>query len=216
MIASSNIKSNTDHLLRLHSDILLSGDELMPGHLGTLTPGRTYLLTGNYNNIYTVSLIIMLEILKRDESVVLVDGANQFEVYSLARLAKINAIEPYQILQRVFISRAFTAYQMDSLIRNGVRPFLRQINSRTLFVFGLLHTFYDDHVSTRDSLRSLEGIRLALDLMKKEGISIVFASEFLFPARKDKVNLFKKMVLMSDEIYRLNDESLKLIPLRRG
>ncbi|MGC8897511.1 MAG: hypothetical protein ACP5ON_04620 [Bacteroidota bacterium] len=215
MIASSNIKSNTDYLLRLHSDTLLSGGELMPGHLGTLTPGRTYLLTGSYN-IYTVSLIIMLEILKRDEPVVLVDGANQFEVYSLARLAKINAVEPYQILQRVFISRAFTAYQIDSLIRNGVRPFLRQINSRALFVFGLLHTFYDDHVSMRDSLRSLEGIRLVLDLMKKEGISIVFASEFLFPARKDKVNLFKKMVLMSDEIYRLNDESLKLIHLRRG
>ncbi|MGC8594200.1 MAG: hypothetical protein ACP5MI_01190 [Candidatus Kryptoniota bacterium] len=162
-----------------------------------------------------MSLVIMYQLLKRNMCVVLVDGANRFELYSLTRQAETDNIEPYQILQKVFISRVFTAYQMDGLITGGVQPFMKQINSHALFIFGPLHTFYDDHVPLKDSIQSLDRIRLTLDFMKEEGVSIVIASEFLVPSKKDKTILFKKMTYMSNEIYKLDDESLKLIPVRR-
>lgn len=214
MTACFDINFNVTHCSEPSEDVVPSGVNSILDSVGNKLPGKTYLLTGNHN-VYKMSLVIIYQLLKRNMRVVLVDGANRFELYSLTRQAEADNVEPYQILQKVFISRVFTAYQMDGLITNGARSFMRQINSRILFIFGPLHTFYDDHVSIRDSIQSLERIRLALDLMKGEGMSIVLASEFLFPSKKDKAVLFKKMTHMSNEIYRLDDASLKLILVRR-
>lgn len=199
---------------KLYTDALPSGVDPILNYVGNRLPGKTYLLTGS-RNVYKLSLVIMYQLLKRNMCVVLADGANRFELYSLTRQAEADSIEPYQILQKVFISRVFTAYQMDDLITSGVQSFMKQVNSRVLFIFGPLHTFYDDHVPIKDSIQSLERIRLALDLIKGEGVSIVLASEFLVPSKKDKTVLFKKMTCMSNEIYKLDDESLKLIRVRR-
>jgi hypothetical protein len=199
---------------KLYTDALPSGVDSILNSISNQLPGKIYLLTGS-RNVYKMSLVIMYQLLKRNMHVVLADGANSFELYSLTRQAEADNVEPYQILQKVFISRVFTAYQMDGLITSGVSSFMKQINSRVLFIFGLLHTFYDDHVSIKDSIQSLERMKLALDSMKEEGVSIVLASEFLVPSKKDKTVLFKKMTYMSNEIYKLDDELLKLIPIRR-
>ncbi|MGC8653829.1 MAG: hypothetical protein ACP5US_07555 [Candidatus Kryptoniota bacterium] len=214
MTACFDINCNVAFRQTLHTDDLPSTVDSILNSVGNRLPGKTYLLTGS-RNVYKMSLVIMYQLLKRNMCVVLVDGANRFELYSLTRQAETDNIEPYQILQKVFISRVFTAYQMDGLITGGVQPFMKQINSHALFIFGPLHTFYDDHVPLKDSIQSLDRIRLTLDFMKEEGVSIVIASEFLVPSKKDKTILFKKMTYMSNEIYKLDDESLKLIPVRR-
>ncbi|PIU59583.1 hypothetical protein COS86_03495, partial [Candidatus Bathyarchaeota archaeon CG07_land_8_20_14_0_80_47_9] len=48
--------------------------------------------------------------------VVFVDGGNTFRLYQVARLAQLHQLNPKEVLERIYISRAFTAYQMTSLI----------------------------------------------------------------------------------------------------
>ncbi|MBE0521474.1 MAG: hypothetical protein IBX39_04315 [Candidatus Methanoperedenaceae archaeon] len=44
------------------------------------------------------------------------DGWNSFNPYALSRMAKSAGVAPKKILSRVHVARAFTEYQMTSLV----------------------------------------------------------------------------------------------------
>jgi hypothetical protein len=47
---------------------------------------------------------------------VFMDGGNSFNPYSLSRIVKSLGAESRKVLSRIHVARAFTAYQMESLI----------------------------------------------------------------------------------------------------
>jgi hypothetical protein len=99
----------------------------------------------------------------------LFDGGNSFDGYFVARLARQLALpspadedhrsprdplrgaqrDPYDILDRMHLSRAFTCFQLAELIENA------PAGPEPLFVLDLLATFYDESVPLRDSERLL-------------------------------------------------------------
>ncbi|MCL4540216.1 MAG: hypothetical protein M1378_11580 [Bacteroidetes bacterium] len=178
--------------------------------IGAVTPGSALLLYG-HPVVYRASLFMIEELLKRTDHVALIDGANRFDVYTLARLAEMEGINPSKILDRVYLSRVFTGYQMDAVLTNGIVPFLNLIHSRVVFVFGLLHTLFDDQMPARESYKSLLRIRSQFEIMKKGGISIVFASENIYPHQSDRVNLTGSMLNMADKAYLFNESSMHSI-----
>ncbi len=171
--------------------------------IGVITPGKTLLLYGD-SIVYRASLFMVEELLKRTDSVALIDGANRFDLYTLARLAQIDGFAPPEILDRIYLSRVFTGYQMDAVLTNGVAPFLALIRSRVVFVFGLLHTLFDDQVPVREAQKSLLRIRSRFENMKQNGISIVLASENLIPRQPERKSLIKCMLDMADKLYVLD------------
>ena len=57
-------------------------------------------------------------------SVVFVDGGNKFRLYQIARLAQLQRLNPKEALERVYVSRAFTA--SDDVAHNGYTEGSRQ------------------------------------------------------------------------------------------
>jgi hypothetical protein len=49
-------------------------------------------------------------------NVVFIDGGITFRLYRIAKLAQLHGLNAEEVLQRIFISRAFTAYQLTSLV----------------------------------------------------------------------------------------------------
>ena len=49
-------------------------------------------------------------------NVIFIDGANTFRLYQTTRLARLLRLDPKQVLDRIYLSRALTAYQMTELI----------------------------------------------------------------------------------------------------
>ena len=84
-------------------------------------------------------------------SIAVVDGCNRFDVHALSRFARIRKIDPNKFLNRIFISRGFTCYQMEQAIAHKLPSFLSTIHSNTALIFGLLDTFYDEQASTAGS-----------------------------------------------------------------
>ena len=194
----------------LRSDVLFSDCTELSKDIGDVTPGNALLLYG-HPVVYRASLFMIEELLKRTDRVALIDGANRFDVYTLARLAEMEGVRPSEILDRVHLSRVFTGYQMDAVLTNGIAPFLRLIHSRVVFVFGLLHTLFDDQMPARESYKSLLRIRSQFEILKKEGISIVLASENIYPHQSDRVNLTGYMLNMADKAYLFNESSMHSI-----
>jgi hypothetical protein len=97
------------------------------------------------------------------------DGGNQFNAIPVARTIRRYTSDLTNVLQDILLARAFTCYQMASLIADspsGAAPTL---------VLDLLATFYDENVSLGDSRRLLAGCLLKLQRMGQTGPVIVGA-----------------------------------------
>ena len=78
------------------------------------------------------------------------DGGNRFDVLSLNRELRRRELPLYTALERVQVARAFTCYQMTTLLE---APAPRGIPA---LVLNLLATFQDENASLAERLRLLE------------------------------------------------------------
>jgi hypothetical protein len=80
----------------------------------------------------------------------LVDAGNCFDGYGLARQLRQQTSYWQAALDRVSVARAFTCYQVETLLTESVADF------SPVLVLNLLDTFYDENVRLPERLRLLE------------------------------------------------------------
>ena len=120
-------------------------------------PGKLYCVHGG-REVFRLSLQAASVSLLRGVPVALVDGTNRFDVYAVADFARrvaahstaVPPLAPADLLERVFVSRAFTCYQMEAVITERLPRFLAREKIPVAVVFGLLDTFYDDQAPLRE------------------------------------------------------------------
>jgi hypothetical protein len=80
----------------------------------------------------------------------LLDAGNCFDGYGLARQLRQQTSLWQQALERVSVARAFTCYQVETLLSESVSDF------SPVLVLNLLDTFYDENVKLVERQRLLE------------------------------------------------------------
>jgi hypothetical protein len=106
--------------------------------------------------------------------VIVLDGANRFNVYTVSSFARRILIPPEKLLKSIRIARAFTCYQMATLMGEPLISLLKQeeatelLQKRWVILLGPLTTFLDEDVPEREvrplferSLRKIEGMASA-------------------------------------------------------
>ena len=71
-----------------------------------------------------------------DSSTVFVDGGNSFSPYEIAESARDYGLDCKAALERVYVSRAFTAYQLSSLILEKLRSVFEKDQGSVVDCFG--------------------------------------------------------------------------------
>ncbi|HDS59676.1 MAG TPA: hypothetical protein ENN54_05225 [Thermoplasmatales archaeon] len=85
--------------------------------MGELTSSHTYLFEGQSSIITQLATALMVGAVQRfGRPVVVIDGGNSLDVYGLAALARRRGENEREVLSTVMVARAFTAYQLDTLI----------------------------------------------------------------------------------------------------
>ena len=102
--------------------------------------------------------------------VIVLDGANRFNAYTVSSFARRALIPPEKLLKSIRIARAFTCYQMATLVGERLISLVGAIRESPLqkpwvILLGPLTTFLDEDVPEREvrplferSLRKIEGI----------------------------------------------------------
>ena len=67
-------------------------------------------------------------------SVIFVDGGNTFRLYQIAQLAQIHHLNPKKVLDNIYISRAFTAYQTAALIKDQLSETIKKYNAKLVII----------------------------------------------------------------------------------
>ncbi len=118
--------------------------------------------------------------------VIVLDGANRFNAYTVSSFARRALIPPEKLLKSIRIARAFTCYQMATLMGEQLISLLKQeeatglLQRRWVILLGPLTTFLDEDVPEREvrplferSLRKIEG-------MASEGVPFLLFQSSVF------------------------------------
>jgi len=109
-------------------------------------------------------------------NVVFIDGANTFRLYHITRLARLHQLDPKQVLDRIYISRAFTAYQMTSLIMQKLEDAVKNCNSKLVIISDVAAMFLDKDVEDEEAKRIYSQVTTRLSNFTREQQVIVVAT----------------------------------------
>ena len=108
-------------LTPMQSELAVSTESLS-GRFINPPPGKLYLLYGA-REIFHLSLFVASKILGRHRLIAVVDGANRFDAYYLARVVREQYGNPEPFLNNIYVSRGFTCYQMEAAITQRLPQF---------------------------------------------------------------------------------------------
>ena len=129
-------------------------DELFPGFM----PGDFAVLYGSPSVISLTSLLCVraqlpVQLGGLGSNAVFIDGGNTFRLYNIARLAQLHQLDPKEVLERIFISRAFTAYQLTSLIMEKLEETIKTYNAKLVVISDIAGFFLDNDVPAEEAHR---------------------------------------------------------------
>jgi hypothetical protein len=127
-------------------------DELFPG----FASGEFNVLHGSPSIISLTSLLCVRAQLPMQRgglggNVVFIDGGNTFRLYNIARSAQLHQLNPTESLKHIFISRAFTAYQLTSLIMEKLEETIKTCNIKLAVISDIAGFFLDNDVPQEEA-----------------------------------------------------------------
>lgn len=114
----------------------------------SLSPGEIVLLQSPPQE-FVLTLIAALAV---ESPLMVLDANNQFDAYRVARLIRRRTANLDPVLDRVFVARAFTCYQVVALFEQAAPTPMAHV------VLDLLATFNDESVSLEESQRLLQHV----------------------------------------------------------
>ncbi len=178
----------------------------------TEEPGKIFLLYGEAG-IFQLSLQMASFAMANGNSIAVVDGCNRFDAHALSRFARARKIDPDKFLERIFVSRGFTCYQIEQAITRKLPSFLGKIKSNTALIFGVLDTLYDEQASLHEAQQILQRILNAFKKMKSKGVSLLLACSERKVEPPERNQLFVTLKSNVDRVYKFdidNNGALRL------
>ncbi|MHB8412520.1 MAG: hypothetical protein ACYDDI_11330 [Candidatus Acidiferrales bacterium] len=111
-----------------------------------------------------------------DESVLFLDGANQFDPLLLARFARRRGLEASSFNRLIRVSRAFTCFQLTELIARTPK-FLNDFPAKVVIVTALPDLYFDEDVREREARASFEHALEGLQKIVRAPISVAVFSD---------------------------------------
>ena len=196
---------------------------LMVQQFKAAPPGKLYCLHGT-GSVFRMSLAAAAHVLLSGLPVTLVDGTNRFDAYYLAEFARKHAgtkpdgrrITPDDLLDNIFVSRAFTCYQMEAVITERLPAFVRRSGSPVVVIFGLLDTFYDEQAPLFEVKAGVRRIVEALGRLRAANVAVLLASMDVKLASRERNALFPLLMTAMDRVYHVVDNGGKQRILNRS
>jgi Rad51 len=108
--------------------------------------------------------------------VIFIDGGNTFSLYQIAQFAQIHRLNPKQVLDNIFISRAFTAYQLASLITNQLKEVIKKYDAKLAIISDIAGVFLDKDIPEYEAQRIFNQVTLYLSNFARENKVIIIAT----------------------------------------
>lgn len=152
-------------------------NQLFPG----FAEGDFAVIGGSSSAVSLTSLLCVRAQLARQlgglkSGVVFIDGGNTFRLYQITRLAQLHQLNPKQVLDNIYISRAFTAYQLTTLIMHKLKLAIKQFGAKLVIISDISEFFLDNNLSDYEAQRVFSQVTTYLSNFARENQIILIAT----------------------------------------
>ena len=114
-----------------------------------------------------------------NSSAIFIDGGNRFDAYAASNYAIEYEIEPNHALSRIHISRAFTYFQLVSLLTENLPSALTHYSSKFAMVSDITGLFQDPEIKDKqEAYRAFQRMLHSLSVVAEITGSLVIATSF--------------------------------------
>jgi hypothetical protein len=129
-------------------------------------------------------------------------GDNRFDPYAVARFARSQQKSPEEVLGRILVARAFTAYQLDELIHRLDPPKTLEDDYGVVIVSGVCAAFLDEDIADSDAARLFYRSLWRLRDLAQEGLTLLLA-ESETPKQTNRAHFLTDLFRASIVVMRL-------------
>lgn len=131
---------------------LLSTMQTLDDLTGGLRSSQVTLLDSDNGYVSTVLHMLCIQAVSQfDEEVVWIDGGNAIDPYAISSMCKRLRLDKREVLSRVNVSRAFTAYQLVSLIDEKLEEQVERSAPSAVIVSSIADMFLDKDMKWMES-----------------------------------------------------------------
>ena len=168
-------------------------NDLFPG----FAPGDFAVVHSSPSVTYLTSLLCVRAQLPSqlgglDGNVVFIDSVNTFNPSQISRIAQTNHLNQKQTLERIYLFRAFTAYQVMTLITKRLQDAVEKYNAKLVVISDITGLFLNEDIPDEEAARFFSHVVAYLQNFAREKQIIVIAT---CPSReKNSRNAFLRTV----------------------
>ena len=123
--------------------------------------------------------------------VTVLDGGNRYKPYQVAMQLRRKTVDVSRAASRVFSRRAFTCYEMNTLLCSTLS------RNQPCVILDLLNTFYDDHVSIHEADRLLKSCLGQIQRLVLSGPVVLTLAP---PLAEERAFLLEQVCAQADEV----------------
>jgi hypothetical protein len=149
--------------------------------------------------------------------VIVLDGANRFDPYMVSSFARKALIPPEKLLKSIRIARAFTCYQMATLMGERLGSFLKEEGEKPwVIVLGPITTFLDEDALEREVRPLFERSLRKMEEMASRGVPFLLFQPSAFsenpPFTKGRVGGLRdsKRVYLTRRLFQFSNEAWRI------
>jgi hypothetical protein len=154
--AKPKVTVTTLEPLREHRVLYLSQsrlDEL----IGGFSASQVVLLDSSSRYVLDLtSMLCVSAVSAFSEEVVFVDGGNSIDPYGIANICKKRGYDKDHVLSQINCARAFTAYQLVTLINDRLENMVKESKASTLVVSRFVDLFFDKDMPWTESFQLIK------------------------------------------------------------
>jgi hypothetical protein len=115
-------------------------------------------------------------------NVVFIDSGNTFNPSQISRIAQINHLNQTQTLERIYLFRAFTAYQVTTLVMKRLKEAVERYNAKLVVISDITGLFLNEDIPDEEATGFFSNVIAYLQNFAREKQIIVIAT---CPSRKN-------------------------------
>lgn len=152
-----------------------------------------------------VHLLCVNQVLEEGREVVWVDGGNSVNPYALTSLCKRFRVRSGEVLESVNVSRAFTAYQLVTLIEDMMEPEVVRTDAGLLVISSFPDLFQDKDMWWSESLQLMKRCLASIGEVTKRHDTVTLVTNLGLSRMLYKKSLRNLMYSSADRVVRVEN-----------
>jgi hypothetical protein len=178
--------------------------------LGGFERGDLVLLEGGLPALGLSHLLSVRSLLPAERGglnspVIWLDGGNTFDIYTVAELSDNLGLNPEQVLKSIYLSRAFTCYQMSSLVLERLWDAVERFRSRFVVISDLPYLYLESDIPRREAAKAFAPVVEELRTSPKRKDVLILITDLEYPFADRGGQIHEILASSADVILRMRE-----------